>query len=152
MNCGPVNTGPSSGSTPSPVMAGWVSGVVVVVIVIVLTVTAVVTVAVIIACRLQTKHQTPLEGVLGYIQFHAGPTYIIDMLADMLFLGAVYNSSCELMASPGEIRQSINQSINMLYCVHLYMQVPTCMTQCAQHQMNSGTVKVCILREQPMEN
>ena len=26
-------------------------------------------------------------------------------------LGAVYNSSCELMASPGEIRQSINQSI-----------------------------------------
>ena len=28
------------------------------------------------------------------------------------FLGAVYNSSCELMASPGEIRQSINQSIN----------------------------------------
>ena len=46
-------------------MAGWVAGVVVV-IVTVLTVTAVVTVAVIIACRLRTKHQTPLEGVLGY--------------------------------------------------------------------------------------
>ena len=66
-------------------MAGWVAGVVVVVIVIVFTVTAVVTVAVIIACRLRMKHQTPLEGVLGYNSMQ-----VLHILVYMLYCVHLY--------------------------------------------------------------